>query len=72
MVCKTHKMTLENLKNGNSQIVKTSFAIAHCHLWLYHHVKIYEKYEWLSLYIMMTKNWYSLNKSKTSTNKLWW
>ena len=25
---------------------------------------MYEKYEWLSLYIMMIKKWYSTNKSK--------
>ena len=37
-------------KNENSQIVKTTFLIAHCHLRLYHHVKIHEIYELLSLY----------------------
>ena len=33
---------------------------------------MYEKYEWLSIYILMIKKWDSMNKSKDKYEKIWW
>ena len=40
------------LKQIYKKIVKS-----HCHLPLYHHVRMNEIYKWLSLYILMIKKW---------------
>ena len=34
-----------NQKDQSSKIVKITFTIDHCHIQLYHHVKMYEKHE---------------------------
>ena len=43
-------------KNDNSK--------SHFYLPLYHNVKMNKQYDWLSLYIMITKSQVSMNKSK--------
>ena len=53
------------IKKKKRKIEKIRIVTSHCHLPLYHHVKINVKYEWLSLYILMIKKWDSINKSKT-------
>ena len=49
----------------NETIEKIKISKSHCHLPLYHHVKINVRYELLSLYILMIENWDSMNKLKT-------
>ena len=51
LVSDIHKFFMKTEKIGKMRIVKS-----HCHLPLYHCVKINVKYEWLSLYIMIIEN----------------
>ena len=43
---------------------------SHFHLPLYHNVKMNQKYEWLSLYILMIKDWNSMNISETKYEQI--
>ena len=58
------------MKTGKDQ--KMRIVKSYCYLPLYHHVKMNEKYELLSLYILIIENWDSINKpEKTGTEKFW-
>ena len=43
---------------------------SHCNLPLFYDLKINEKYELLSLYILMIKKWESMNKLKNKYEKI--
>ena len=49
-------------KNKNSQILLSLTTV--------YHIKLNEKYEWLSVYFLMIKNWDSMNKSKNKYEQI--
>ena len=66
LVSEIHIFFMKTKKSVKYKIVKS-----HCHLPLYHHIKMNVKYEWLSLYILMIEKWDSMNKSKTKHKPVW-